>query len=191
MAVLNVHERLLPAGPAAVGALLDSLATDADRLWPGADWPPMRLSDGLTPGSHGGHGPVRYTVCAYVPGQWVRFTFSGPRGFHGFHEYTVHPVDTEHTLLRHTLAMRARGPARLTWPLLYRHLHDAVLEDSLDHAEHAITGQVARPARWSRYVRLLRQLARGSRTSQQESPHAGPQGAASIATSSAAGRIPR
>lgn len=161
MAVLNVHERLLPAGPAEVGALLDSLATDADRLWPGADWPPMRLAGGLAPGSSGGHGPVRYTVCAYAPGQWVRFVFGGPRGFHGFHEYSVHPVDAEHAVLRHTLTMHARGPARLTWPLAYRHFHDAVLEDSLDHAERAVTGQVARPARWSRYVRLLRRLARG------------------------------
>lgn len=161
MAVLNVHERLLPAGVTAVGDLLDSLATEGDRLWPGVQWPPMLLSDGLAPGSRGGHGPVRYTVCAYAPGQWVRFTFSGPRGFHGFHEYSVHPVDAEHVILRHTLTMRARGPARLTWPLAYRHLHDAVLEDSLDRAERVVTGHVARPARWGRYVRLLRGFARG------------------------------
>ncbi|MGW2011839.1 hypothetical protein [Streptomyces nigrescens] len=36
--------------------------------------------------------------------------------------------------------------------------HDAALEDSLDRAERACTGTVARPARWSRYVRTLRRL---------------------------------
>ncbi|AZS71029.1 hypothetical protein DDE74_08815 [Streptomyces lydicus] len=39
-----------------------------------------------------------------------------------------------------------------------RPLHDAAPEDSLDRAERACTGTVARPARWSRYVRMLRRL---------------------------------
>ncbi|MCF3172971.1 hypothetical protein IPZ61_06540 [Streptomyces sioyaensis] len=37
---------------------------------------------------------------------------------------------------------------------------DAALADSLDRAEEACTGAVARPARWSRYVRLPRRLVR-------------------------------
>ncbi|MFP3987011.1 SRPBCC family protein [Streptomyces sp. E11-3] len=168
MAVLNVHERLLPAKPSEVGALLDGLAGPGDLLWPGDAWPPMRLDRELSPGARGGHGPVRYTVSAYAPQQWVRFTFSGPRGLHGFHEYTVHPVDEERTVLRHTLTLRPRGPARLAWPLFYRACHDAVLEDSLDRAEHALTGTVARPSRWSPYVRLLRRLA-----ARRESPSPG------------------
>ncbi|MFJ1824254.1 hypothetical protein ACIO6T_21575 [Streptomyces sp. NPDC087532] len=90
----------------------------------------------------------------------MRFTFSGPRGFYGFHEYAVLAVDDERTLLRHTLAMDARGPARITWPLVWRPLHDACLEDSLDRAELACTGTVAHPARRGRYVRMLRSLAR-------------------------------
>ncbi|ARX87542.1 hypothetical protein SMD44_07023 [Streptomyces alboflavus] len=77
MAVLNVHERALPVEPNAVGALVDALATADDPLWPTADWPPMRLDRGLAPGSRGGHGPVRYTVAAYAPRQWVRFAFTG------------------------------------------------------------------------------------------------------------------
>ncbi|MFI0713736.1 SRPBCC family protein [Streptomyces inhibens] len=160
MGVYNVHERVLPVPGAEAGLLIDGLSGDADRLWPRPDWPPMLFDGPLAPGASGGHGPVRYTVAAYVPGQWVRFTFRGPRGFHGFHEYTVHPLGPDRTLLRHTLAMHARGPARLSWPLAFRHLHDAALEDSLDRAEHACTGTVARPARWSRYVRLLRRLTR-------------------------------
>nr|WP_202466231.1 hypothetical protein [Streptomyces sp. SID4951] len=35
---------------------------------------------------------------------------------------------------------------------------DAAQEESLDRAERACTGTVARPARWRRYVRTLRRL---------------------------------
>ncbi|MEV8536493.1 SRPBCC family protein [Streptomyces sp. NPDC051211] len=160
MGVYNVHERLLTAGASEVGALIDSLAGgDEDRLWPGLDWPRMEFDGPLAAGAAGGHGPVRYTVDAYVPGTWIRFAFSGPRGFDGFHEFAVLPVDAERTVLRHTLAMTTSGPARITWPLAWRPMHDACLEDSLDRAELACTGTVARPARWSPYVRLLRALA--------------------------------
>ncbi|MEU6988838.1 SRPBCC family protein [Streptomyces sp. NPDC046324] len=155
MPVHNVHERLLSVGSEEAGAILDSLsAGTADRLWPYDNWPPMEFDRPLSAGAKGGHGPVRYTVAAYVPGTWIRFTFTGPRGFHGFHEYAVLPVDEERTLLRHTLSMRVSGLARLSWPLAYRWMHDALLEDSLDLAERPV-----RRARWSPYVRLLRALA--------------------------------
>ncbi|MBC9715137.1 SRPBCC family protein [Streptomyces sp. TRM66268-LWL] len=161
MGVHNVHERLLAAKESEVGALVDSLSAGAaDRLWPHPAWPPMEFDRPLAVGAKGGHGPVRYTVTSYVPGTWIRFAFSGPRGFRGFHEFTVLPVDEERTVLRHTLAMNPRGPARLSWPLAFRRLHDACVEDGLDRAELACTGTVARPARWTAYVRLLRAVAR-------------------------------
>lgn len=157
MAVYNVHERLLAAKPSEVGALIDTLASSDDKLWP-PGWPPMEFDRPLGVGAVGGHGPVRYTVAAYVPATWVRFTFTGPRGFDGFHEYAVLAVDEDHTLLRHTVAMKTHGMARLTWPLAIGPLHDACLADSLDRAELACTETVAHPAHWSRYVRLLRRL---------------------------------
>ncbi|WP_326591397.1 SRPBCC family protein [Streptomyces sp. NBC_01294] len=161
MGVYNVHERLLAAKASEVGALVDTLsAGDADRLWPGRVWEPMEFDRPLSVGAVGGHGPVRYTVASYVPGTWVRFTFTGPRGFHGFHEFAVLPVDAERTVLRHTLAMSTSGLARVTWPLAWRPVHDACLEDSLDRAERACTGTVARRARWSPYVRFLLALER-------------------------------
>ncbi|MFF4268143.1 SRPBCC family protein [Streptomyces virginiae] len=166
MGVYNLHERVIAAKESEVGALIDTLAAgDEDRLWPGRLWEPMEFDRPLAVGAVGGHGPVRYTVAAYVPGTWVRFAFTGPRGFHGFHEFAVLPVDAERTVLRHTLAMRISGLARLTWPLAFRSGHDAVLEDCLDRAELACTGTVAHPARWSPYVRLLRGLERLSRRS--------------------------
>ncbi|MFI5778102.1 SRPBCC family protein [Nocardia sp. NPDC051570] len=158
MAVYNVHERLLPAKHSEVGALIDTLSSSNDALWPRAEWPPMEFDRPLSVGAVGGHKPIRYTVAAYVPATWVRFTFTGPRGFHGFHEFAVLDVDEDHTLLRHTVAMKTRGMARLTWPLAIGPLHNACLEDSLDRAELACTGTVAHPAHWGPYVRLLLSL---------------------------------
>jgi hypothetical protein len=155
MAVLNVHQRRLAVSPDEAGSLIDSLAGPDDRLWPHHAWPPMRFDRPLAVGAVGGHGPIRYVVSHYVPGQWIRFRFTGPRGFDGFHELTVSTQD-DGTLLRHTLSMRLHGWARLSWPLVFRPLHDALIEDGLDRA-----GVVGRPARWSPYVRLLRGLAAG------------------------------
>lgn len=164
MAVYNVHERLLAAKGSEVGALVNTISGGPeDRLWPGAAWPPVVFDRGLAVGSAGGHGPIHYTVSSYVPDTWVRFTFTGPRGFHGFHEFAVLPVDGDRTVLRHTLAMRTTGLARVTWPLVYRPLHDALIEDSLDRGELGVAGALARRARWSPYVRFLRALMRRGR----------------------------
>jgi hypothetical protein len=159
MAVLNIHERALPATPAEVGALIDGLAGADDRLWPHQNWPPVRYDRPLDVGAIGGHGPIRYTVTHYVPGQWLRCRFTGPRGVDGFHDFAWHSEGGK-TVLRHTLAIYPRGAARFSWPLVFRPLHDALLEDCLDRAEQATTGKVAQPARWSRYVRLLRGIGR-------------------------------
>lgn len=158
MAVVNVHERLLPVPRQAVDPLLDGLAADGDRLWPREAWPAMRLDRPLSVGARGGHGPVRYVVSHYVPGSWVRFRFTGPRGFTGFHEFTVEPVADDRTSLRHTLVVRPHGLRWLGWLLFFRPLHDATFEDTLDNAERAVTGRVFLPARWNWYVRLLRSL---------------------------------
>ena len=166
MNVRNVHERILPAPPARVGALVDSLASAEDGLWPRDRWPAMRFDRPLGVGAVGGHGPIRYRVEAYEPGRSVRFRFTAPRGFEGTHGFEVEAVngpeapDGERTRLRHVLAMRTGGPALLTWPLVFRPLHDALIEDALDRAERGVGGS-PRPRRWSPWVRVLRwQLAR-------------------------------
>ncbi|MEV5547505.1 SRPBCC family protein [Streptomyces sp. NPDC052309] len=155
IAVLNVHQRPLPAPPEAVGALIDSLGGEDDRLWP-SDWPPVRFEGPLAVGVAGGHGPVRYVVSHYVPGRWVRFRFTGPRGFEGFHEFSVESLGDGRTVLRNTLVLRPRGVRWLAWVLFFRPLHDAAFRHSLDCAEQALTGEVAVPVKWSWYVRLLR-----------------------------------
>ncbi|MFE0738670.1 SRPBCC family protein [Streptomyces sp. NPDC058855] len=173
MGVYNVHERLLAAKADEVGALIDTLAGgEDDRLWPGRHWSPMEFDRPLGPGAAGGHGPVRYTVAGYVPGQWIRFEFTGPSGFHGFHELAVLPAGPDRTRLHHTLTMSPRGWARITWPLVFRPMHDACMEDAFDRAELACTGSVSRPARWSSYVRFLHALAsRALRRGAEPLPH--------------------
>jgi hypothetical protein len=158
MAVYNVHTRRLPATQAEVGELIDSLAGGDDRLWPAGSWPPMRFDRPLAVGANGGHGPIRYHVESYVPGHSVRFRFAAPRGFDGFHEFIVIADAPGQVELRHIMALRLRGAAKLIFPLLWRPLHNAALEDSMDRAERAVTGTVRVPARWNGYVRLLRSL---------------------------------
>jgi hypothetical protein len=58
MQVLNVHERVLPVDAAAVGALMDTVASDDDALWPKTSWPRVRFDRPLGVGAVGGHGPI-------------------------------------------------------------------------------------------------------------------------------------
>jgi hypothetical protein len=160
--VRNVHVRELAAPPAAVGALIDGLASDDDRLWPRERWPAMRLDRPLTAGASGGHGPVRYSVESYVPGAAVCFRFTAPRGFCGTHRFEVDARRGGGSLLRHVLEMSAVGPARLTWPLIFRPLHDALVEDALDRAAGAL-GEAPRGRSWPFSVRVLRRGAVGWR----------------------------
>jgi len=87
--VLNIHTRELHTSREAVGALLDSLASKQDLLWPLDRWPAMRLDRPLQVGAVGGHGPIRYRVEWYEPGRAVLFRFTGMRGFHGSHGFEV------------------------------------------------------------------------------------------------------
>ena len=157
MSVRNVHERLLLAPAAQVGALLDTLATPGDALWPHQHWPAMRFDRPLAVGATGGHGPIRYFIEEYEPGRLVRFRFTGPPGFLGTHAFVVEPEGTAGTRLRHELLMRTTGPARLSWPVVFRPLHDALIEDAFDRAALA-TGQAPAAPTWSPWVRFLRVL---------------------------------
>jgi hypothetical protein len=159
MHVRNVHERGFPLPLAAVGALIDSLASREDRLWPVGKWPSMRFDRPLAVGAIGGHGPVRYSIDDYQPGQLILFRFSAPRGFDGTHRFEVE-VRQGTAVLRHVLEMTATGPARLSWPLFFRPLHDACLEDCLDRATVSLGIALPHPARYSNYVRLLRAARR-------------------------------
>jgi hypothetical protein len=155
MRVTNVHERRLAASPGEVGRLLDTLASTRDELWPRRAWPRLELDRPLGVGAAGGHGPIRYVVEAYEPARLVRFRFTSPAGFDGFHAFQVEPGRAGKTVLRHALQMTARGRANLSWPFVYRPLHDALLEDALATAQASLRlPPDHRP--WSSWVRLLR-----------------------------------
>lgn len=159
--VRSVHERSLPVPATEVGQLIDSLSTPRDRLWPRDAWPSMHLDAGLRIGSAGGHGPIRYEVEAYEPGWRVRFRFVSPRGLRGYHEFSVVPAG-DRTILRHHLEAGLHGLARLSWPLIYSPLHDALIEDALDRAESALEIGAGRRASWPARVRVLRRLLGGA-----------------------------
>lgn len=156
---VNLHERHFPVPPEQVGALIESLAGDEDSVWPSEHWPAMWLENGLRLGSAGGHGPIRYAINEYVPGQRVRFQFSGPSGFSGWHELAVVPAH-DGCDLRHTLSIDPRGLARVSWPVVIRPLHDALVEDAFAKAATTLGLDSTRP-RWSWWVRLLRRALRG------------------------------
>lgn len=162
MNILNIHERMLDASSSAVGTLIDSLSSPRDILWPRDKWPPMKLDRPLAVGAVGGHGPIRYTVEAYTPGRTVRFRFTSPSGFSGYHEVEIIEKENDGTLLRHAIRMNATGIGILTWTLVFRPLHDALLEDLLDRAQQYFTMQTS-PRTWSVWVKFLRWLMRGPR----------------------------
>ena len=156
---VNLHERHYPVDPDELAPLIDSLGSDEDRVWPSGRWPRMRLDHGLTLGSKGGHATIRYSVADYVPGRRVRFRFSRPRGFVGWHEFSLVPAH-EGCHLRHTLCVEPHGLARISWPAIYRPLHDALVEDALDRAATWLGIGGPPRSRWSWWVRSLRMVLR-------------------------------
>jgi len=169
MEVLNIHERVLEADPVQAGALIDSLSSPQDRLWPTHTWPKMAFDRPLGPGAAGGHGPIRYFVEQYAPGKSINFRFTGPKGFDGFHEYEIIGTSKQSTLLRHTLRMHARSLAILSWPLLYRPMHDALLEDSLTAAQVSL-GLTPQIRAWPPWVKVLRWIVSGGKARSQVLP---------------------
>lgn len=160
MKVLNIHERQLPVPVARAGMLVDSLSSLNDSLWPRRIWPAMTFDRPLGVGAVGGHGPIRYVVESYAPGRSIRFRFTAPKGFDGCHGFELVAAGTRTCILRHTLEVTACGPAQLSWPLVFRPLHDALIEDALALAEASL-GQTPTVRRWSMWVRLLRRIIAG------------------------------
>jgi hypothetical protein len=157
----NVHQRELPTSQDRLGELLDQLASPAEPLWP-RRWPPLPLDRSLAPGATGGHGPIRYTVIDYQPGQRVVFRFERPTPLDGTHALEVLPGSAPGTaVLRHAISGRLLGlTGRVGWPLVIRWLHDALIEDLLDRAAGEVGDPPARAAQWSPWVRLWRRLLR-------------------------------
>ena len=170
MQVLNIHERELEASHDQVGALIDSLSSEYDRLWPNHSWPRMKFDRPLSIGADGGHGPIRYFVEDYNPGHSIKFRFTNPKGFKGFHRYEIVKSTQTSVLLRHTIKMAIQGSAMLTWSLFLRSLHDALLEDSLTTAQASL-GMIPQIQAWSPWVKIIRWVMSGGKAKPQIRPN--------------------
>ena len=169
MEVLNIHERELDASPEQVGALIDSLASAEDALWPNHSWPRIKFDRPLGLGAYGGHGPIRYFVEEYTPSESIKFRFTGPKDFDGFHGFEIVNGPKQPVVLRHTLRMNTHGPAILSWPLVYRPMHDALIEDSLTTAQVSL-GLTPKVQAWSFWVKILRWVVSGGKARSQVTP---------------------
>lgn len=157
MKVINIHQRIILQPKSAVVELFNTLASKNDLMLANNKWPAMKLDKGLMVGSKGGHGPIRYTVEEYSPEEFIQFRFSKPRGFHGFHRFDIVEVDTHTTQIKHLIDMNTSGLALLTWPLVIRWLHDALIEDAFDKTENHFLLQ-KKTSSWNAWVRFLRWL---------------------------------
>ena len=170
MKVLSIHERELDANCEQVGALIDSLASEDDRLWPNHSWPRIQFDRPLSIGADGGHGPIGYSVEEYNPARSIKFRFTKPKGLKGFHAFEVLNKTQQSVSLRHTIEMTTHGSAILTWPLVIRPLHDALLEDALATAEASL-GMIPKIQSWSPWVKLIRWVISGGKARSQISPN--------------------
>ncbi len=116
----------------------------------------MKFNKPLSIGAVGGHSSIRYSIKKYVPGEFIEFSFTAPKGFDGTHFFEVAAINSNDTELKHTILMRTHGSASFSWLLAIRPLHDALLEDALTKVESKL-GLQAHPEKWSILVKALRQ----------------------------------
>ncbi len=166
----DIHERVIKQPSGTVGQLIDTLASEKDKLWPIEKWWPMILDRPLSVGAIGGHGSgfITYKVIEYQQSQRIVFEFSqnqnGPggsstlKGLTGHHGYEVihHP---EGCLLRHFLHVNLSGVMILEWWIKILWMHRALIGDSLDKAQYQMEGSIAKPAQWSMYAKYLHKKA--------------------------------
>lgn len=155
MKIINIHTRVINQPLDSISGILDTLATPDDKIMAFTKWPAMKLDKGLVVGSKGGHGPIRYTVVEYIERQLIKFEFSKPKGFNGFHSFEFFALDDKNTKIKHTIDIDAVGTGLLSWWFAVRWLHDALLEDSLDKIENLFTEKMT-SSKWSLWVRFLR-----------------------------------
>ena len=157
MKVINIHKRIIHQDLPQVAALVNTLASKDDKVWPYEKWPRMKLDKGLQVDSKGGHGPIRYFINAYKAGEMIQFQFTAPKGFYGVHRFEMKSMTEGKTEIKHTIDLNAKGLAIIKWSLIIRWLHDALIEDAFDKIENNFD-QGNRRTNWSFWVKLWRRL---------------------------------
>jgi hypothetical protein len=162
MKIINIHQRTINQPKVEIEKLFKTLATKNDLVVDTAKWPPMILDNGIQVGSKGGHGPMKYTVEEFVSGELIKFRFTAPKGFEGFHKIEFTEVKPHFTELKHTIDTNINGFALLTYPLAIRWLHDAFIEDAFDKVENNFTTK-KKVSEWSIWVKFLRKISNPKR----------------------------
>ena len=162
MNISNIHKRIINKPITEVGALLNSLSSKDDQLWPHEKWPRMKFDRDLSVGATGGHGPIRYVVTEFEPGKKIKFKFTGPSGFHGSHWLELKEVEGIKTEIKHTIRMDVSGSAVISWPIIFGPLHDALIENSFDKAQQSFE-QCQNLSIWSPWVIFLRWLLKNKK----------------------------
>ncbi|MEM7711988.1 MAG: hypothetical protein AAF349_00090 [Cyanobacteria bacterium P01_A01_bin.68] len=159
MKVLNVHKRIINQPKQKVVDLVSTLSKENDSIWLKNRWPKMKFQGGIQVGANGGHGPIRYSVEKYDPGEIIQFRFSKPSGFHGIHKFEISKIDYGKTAIIHTIEMKTVGKGTLFWALGIRSLHNALIEDAFDQLEnHFLEHKKSTP--WNLWVQILRSLSK-------------------------------
>ena len=155
--VINIHKRTINQPKKKLTELIETLSTEKDKIWPFEKWPKMKFKEGLKEGSNGGHGPIRYTINKYIPGELIQFKFIKPEGFSGIHKFEISELANNKTELTHTIDMNTTGIGTLTWTIGIRWLHDALMEDLLDKIENQFSNKSKR-TEWNNWVKFLRKV---------------------------------
>ncbi len=157
MNIVNVHKRVLNQPKENISKLLETLATEHDEIIANDKWSPMKLNEGLKEGSIGGHGPIKYTVTKYIPGNYIQFEFTRPKGFNGSHSFEITELEGTKTEIKHTIEMNTTVTGTLIWIIAIRWLHDAFMEDSFDKVENKYLS-AKKKTEWNIWVKVLRRL---------------------------------
>lgn len=171
MKILNIHTRIIDQPKSKISPLLATLSTSNDVIWPREKWPPMRFKEGLKVGANGGHGPIRYSIEKYIPGDLIQFRFTQPAGFDGVHRFEIIEMEEERTQIKHILEANTNLKAYLSWSLAIRWLHDACVEDAFDNLENYFLTE-KKSSNWSWWVNLCRNFFKpGKHTKKTTHPH--------------------
>lgn len=157
MQVVNIHKRTINQPKAQVVALLKTLSTKNDKVWPKDRWPAMRFKNGLKVGEKGGHGIIGYVIETFEIEERIVFRFLKPKGFNGIHKFEIKAMDAKSTEIKHSIIMETEGLATFKWIFVIRWLHDALIENAFDTVENNFL-ETKKFTKWSFWVRIWRYI---------------------------------
>ncbi|WP_407556901.1 hypothetical protein [Winogradskyella sp. 4-2091] len=157
MRVINIHTRQINEPKENVSKLFKTLATSNDLIWPYENWPAIRFKNGISIGSKGGHGTIRYTIIDYSADDFIKFEFSKPKGFVGTHEFRIKATNNTSTEISHEITTVTTFKTALLWVFVIRWLHDALIEDAFDKVENYFSGN-HKKTKYNLWVKLLREI---------------------------------